>query len=791
MMRILLCIPALGAGKGGAERVAAELGFAMKDRGHEVSYAYKVSSLGSRRIPQYPVPETSRLLTWDNTLQGKLTFRNNVRALHPDLILVFYATWQVVEVYSLLHDLNIPVCFQECSNPKRILTDNWVKASNASQMRYEILKESVGIRVTQEQYVNSFADDLKPYVHSFPNAFARCKNNAYDNLINKTILHVGGAKPNKQVSFMVDAFEKICNQFPDWKLVLCTTMPMHRTGDYEKLVEKIHSKFAPGRIILKENVEDMASIYDHTGIHCITSLSEGLPNCVCEAMCHGIPSVGYEDSIGTNLLIKHGINGFLAPASPRVESLAATLASLMVNDGLRRELGAKAWKEAAAFNPDSVYDAWEIFFESSLSRAAAQKSKKETLISTLFPKYDEISECSWRDYVISRIDSLTGNDVIFFGCGGIYNDFKNLFSKVKPHCVIVDRSDSITSVDGIAVVDLNSFHGELRNYPIIIFSECADIIAHRLQLKYGPNLDILCIDRKMYQVENNTSNNILQQDEIRSRLKKIDSGKRTYPVKQIIDISCVNDELPNCAFCGENRFIPYLSSNNVNWYGGETFQLLRCANCNLVCASPRPHESYIINNIKANGEKHFNRKLNRNNVQSIHDNIARNLFLLVPHATTAFDVGFGAGTMLNAYNKLGLTAEGNEVNSYACNMLTSQGFIVYNLPTINLHMDNKYDIITALDYIEHSYTPFDDLLKINCMLNTNGILYLKTLYLGSEEHIIQGEKWKLFGTEHFYYYFIDTLKEMVTRAGFIITDLKIAQLVHIIAKKTSKKYNYM
>lgn len=143
--------------------------------------------------------------------------------------------------------------------------------------------------------------------------------------------------------------------------------------------------------------------------------------------------------------------------------------------------------------------------------------------------------------------------------------------------------------------------------------------------------------------------------------------------------------------------------------------------------------------------------------------------------------------MLHAYRKLGLTAEGNEINSYSCNKLAEQGFTVYNSTTTKLSVNKKYDIITVLDYIEHTYNPFDDLIKINTMLNDNGILFLKTLYLGSKEHILSGEKWKLFGMGHFYYYFIDILMIMIEHAGFTIIDVKTTNIVHILAQKTPVK----
>ena len=787
-MHILFCIPSLAMGKGGAERVAAELGVAMTERGHIVSFAYKFNPLSSTNLPQYSVPEDSCLLTWDNTLAGIQSFRKKVRALNPDLIQIFYEQWVVIEVYNLVYDLEIPICFQECSNPQRVMDENWGGASIAAQMRADILKNSVGIRVTQNEYKKSFPAQLQDLVYAFPNAFKLSSNNAINPFTPKNILHIGGAKPHKQAEVVLEAFEKIYNKFPNWNLILCTSAPVSRATKslYEKLKEKIRTQFMPGRVLLVENNDDMDAVYKKSAIHCIASLSEGLPNCVCESMCHGIPSVGYADSIGTNFLIEHEVNGILAPTASRVDSLAAALTRLMENDELRRKLGTNAWAQAAKFNPDVVYDAWEIFFTESLARNSVNKKRRSSqvnIIKDMCTDYDSISESSWKEYINRKIQSLHAKNVIFFGCGELYNEFKNMFTSVIPVCILVDKcTGNMRSVDGIDIVPLNDFTDDLHQYPVVIFSRFARLIEYRLRREYNLKYDIICIDTRMYEYRNTNFNFTLSKNDILKRKQRIDAQNQTYYRHENNTLS-VNNEFPSCAFCGESKSIPYLSTKNVDWYGGDTFQIVRCSNCNLVYASPRPTESYVIKYFEGYGQEFFHRKLNRPNVQTDHDEIAKKLLLLAPNAKKAFDIGFGAGTMLHAYKKLGLVASGNEVNSYACNKLSEQGFDVYNMPTLKLPTENKYDIITALDYFEHSFTPFDDLLKINDMLNDGGIMYMKTLYLESPDHIIKGEKWQLFGKEHFYYYFKDIIKTMIENAGFVIIELKLKKLIYITAKK--------
>ena len=88
-MNLLLFIPSLADGKGGAERVAGELGTAMRRRGHRVAYAFDTTFNEGR--PQYPVPPDAPLLTYNASFLSQVHLREKIAALGPDLILVFYA----------------------------------------------------------------------------------------------------------------------------------------------------------------------------------------------------------------------------------------------------------------------------------------------------------------------------------------------------------------------------------------------------------------------------------------------------------------------------------------------------------------------------------------------------------------------------------------------------------------------------------------------------------------------------------------------------------------------------
>lgn len=114
-------------------------------------------------------------------------------------------------------------------------------------------------------------------------------------------------------------------------------------------------------------VENIESLYTASHVFCLPSLWEGFPNALSEALMHGLPSVGFKECEGVNILIKDGENGFLAPnhdqETENVQSLAQCLKQLMQNGDLREEMGARAAHSMKPYYPDAVFDQWEVIMK--------------------------------------------------------------------------------------------------------------------------------------------------------------------------------------------------------------------------------------------------------------------------------------------------------------------------------------------------------------------------------------------------------------------------------------------
>lgn len=257
------------------------------------------------------------------------------------------------------------------------------------------------------------------------------------------------------------------------------------------------------------------------------------------------------------------------------------------------------------------------------------------------------------------------------------------------------------------------------------------------------------------------------------------------------------NDVQTCNLCAGSSLRPYAEIPNrhpdtgaTRWYDGRPISLVECQGCGLVFVSPRPdlHQLYVgYINASAGATDAVRRKRERKNIDEIHrKHIEKAMSFLGRPAKRLFDMGCGAGTTLLEARKLGMEAEGNEINKASVDLLISEGFKAYHGFTQELTLpSNAYDIVINFDYLEHSYTPLEDLRTCLDILSPGGVMYLKTLYLGCPAHVEKGLNWQLFGPGHFHFFTPEVLRRLVEKAGFKVLEVKTGQLIFVAAKKAA------
>jgi len=370
-MRILLDIPELTKGLGGAERVGAEMANEMARRGHQVA-VYSDASADARA--GYPLSEEVRHIKMEFAKgRNADSVAKELARWKPDVTFLFYYHINLVRHFSLLERLRRPIGVQECTNPVRAVL-NIAKARevgdvhSAFAVREAFLARADAIRFTMPSYAHyappQAAERVRTFFNTFPAASARVDLKAMSG--RKRIINVGGLKAtNKNGVVLARAFARIADRFPDWDV--------HFFGrnNFAEVRDIAGGAGLAERILVRGNSSEIHAEYHASAIHVICSLHEGCPNVVCEAMGHGLPSIGYSDCRGTNELIVDGKNGLLVARDESGETLAAALARLMQDADLRDRLGAKAYRDAKRqFDARLVYGRWEELFEYLHGKAA-------------------------------------------------------------------------------------------------------------------------------------------------------------------------------------------------------------------------------------------------------------------------------------------------------------------------------------------------------------------------------------------------------------------------------------
>jgi glycosyltransferase involved in cell wall biosynthesis len=305
--------------------------------------------------------------------------------INPNIFFTFYVNELVIESYQLATKLGIPFGMQECTNPERLIKKNWRKNSESTIAENTWEREVVAagahaVRLVMPGYANSFPKYLRDSIHAFPNpAFVQQVRKSHLQSKNEggTIINIGGGKSNKNLIELLKAFSIVNQRIPGWKIHVYGKVPSGKSEYVEEIFNFIGSKGLELCIIFKGPVDDIFQELKDSDIHVISSLEEGCPTCILEAMSVGVPSIGFRECAGTNELIDDHENGLLAGSIDRVAELASALEVLMGSHELREKFGANAFQKASLYDPKSIYDKWENLF----SKASIYRNNSSLLFS--------------------------------------------------------------------------------------------------------------------------------------------------------------------------------------------------------------------------------------------------------------------------------------------------------------------------------------------------------------------------------------------------------------------------
>ncbi|MBV1915549.1 MAG: glycosyltransferase family 4 protein [Pseudomonadales bacterium] len=171
-----------------------------------------------------------------------------------------------------------------------------------------------------------------------------------------TLIAVGRLSPQKGFDRLLTAFSTLASRFPDWNLAII--------GEGECRIQLEQQKHELGlnqRVSMPGAVGNLGDWYEAADLFVMTSLFEGFPNTLAEAMAYGLPVISVDCDTGPRDIIRDRIDGVLIPQDNQ-QALVNALAELMANQELRQHYAERAVEIRERFSMDTIASAWEELF---------------------------------------------------------------------------------------------------------------------------------------------------------------------------------------------------------------------------------------------------------------------------------------------------------------------------------------------------------------------------------------------------------------------------------------------
>lgn len=350
---IALVITTMGCG--GAERVMAALANHLADAGHRVTLhvlnepelfyplrpAIAVRAFSFEQAAGLRVVQPWQRVRW---------LRRRLTKPPPDMVITFIEVANILTLLAL-QGSGVPVVIAERTNPRR----HRVSLVHACLRR--VLYQSAARLVVQTEETAVWGRRLvsPSRVVVMPNPVWPASAQVADRepAAGRRLVAMGRLVGLKRFDLLIEVFASLAGSFPEWSLLILGEGP-ERTG-----LQSLADRAGIGdRVSLPGQVKDPAVWLSGCELFVFTSLYEGFPNALCEAMACGLPAVAFDCPTGPSEIIRDGVDGVLVKDGDRF-ALAAALARLMRDDGERSRLAARAPEVVNRFDALRVLAQWE------------------------------------------------------------------------------------------------------------------------------------------------------------------------------------------------------------------------------------------------------------------------------------------------------------------------------------------------------------------------------------------------------------------------------------------------
>lgn len=173
------------------------------------------------------------------------------------------------------------------------------------------------------------------------------------------LIYVGRLGDDKQIIQLIDNFAQIKRKVKNARLTL---YGYGTPGDTKKYKEKVQKMGLNNDVIFAGYVLDLEKAYDNASLFVDTSLIDGQPLSMAEALSHGLPVLSYNYNYGPSELVKPGINGVLVSTNNSQKFIHEAI-KLLKDPSLLQKLSIGAYNNIDSISADHTWNKWYSLIE--------------------------------------------------------------------------------------------------------------------------------------------------------------------------------------------------------------------------------------------------------------------------------------------------------------------------------------------------------------------------------------------------------------------------------------------
>lgn len=362
-------------GAGGAERVAANLCNAWAARGDTVTLVATYPKAGGsvyalqasvRFINLADSVAVSRLRWWTQ-VQRLWALRQLTKDVKADVVISFLTNVNVASILATM-GLRVPTLVAEHSYPPKMPLPQslaWLRRLTYPLATRVVMLTQLGLTWLNQAIPDATGEVVSnPVVYPLPSGQPTRAVETVIPLGSRLAIGVGRLAPEKQFDHLIQAFANLAPQFPEWVLAIAGDGPLR--NDLERLC---HQLGVAERVYFPGRVGNLGDWYKHAELFVLSSIFEGFPGALVEAMANGCAVVSYNCDSGPGEIIRDGEDGLLVDPAAGIPALEDAMRTLMASDAERKRLGDGATNVRVRYSLPNTLAQWDRLFDAVTRKA--------------------------------------------------------------------------------------------------------------------------------------------------------------------------------------------------------------------------------------------------------------------------------------------------------------------------------------------------------------------------------------------------------------------------------------